>query len=67
MKYVGNLSQSEAKKYSDRQYTHSTTRHGKEVRWYDCWIHADEMKPAFGEELDKGKVSLLDRIFRSRK
>ena len=65
MIYAGNRSESDAAKYADRKYTHSTFHHGKEVRWYDCWSHADEQRPAFGEELDKRKVKAFDSIFRN--
>lgn len=66
MIYAGNRPESEAKTYKDRQYTHSTYHHGKEVRWYDCWTHEDEHRPAFREdELQKHKVREIDRLFRN--
>lgn len=64
MRYVGNLSESSAAHYKDRRYTHSTQHVGKEVRWYDCWSHDDELRDTFTENLNVGKVRAIDRIFR---
>lgn len=64
MRYAGNLSESYAAHYTDRRYTHSTVHAGKEVRWYDCWSHADEARPTFTENLNIPKVRAIDRIFR---
>lgn len=67
MRYVGNLSESAAESYKDRRYTHSTTHKGQEVRWYDCWEHSDELGPAFGEDLNKSRVSAFDQVFNKDK
>ena len=68
MRYVGNFSESYAASYQDRRYTHSTWRHGKEVRWYDCWSHDDEQKPVFpDDDVNKPKVSAFDQIFNNEK
>lgn len=64
MIYAGNMSESYAAAYTDRTYTHSTFHRGKEVRWYDCWTHEDEPKPAFGENLNVTKTRQVDRIIR---
>jgi len=64
MRYVGNLSESYAAQYADKQYTHSTQHHGKEVRWYDCWSHSDETRPTFGDSLNIQKTRQVDRIIR---
>ena len=65
MTYVGNLSESYAAHYNDRRYTHSTQHAGKEVRWYDCWSHSDEVQPTFTDNLNIPKVRAIDRIFRN--
>lgn len=64
MIYVGNLNESYAAQYKDRTYTHSTSHAGKEVRWYDCWSHSDEMPPTFTDNLNPKKIKQIDRIFR---
>jgi hypothetical protein len=65
MIYVGNMSESYAAHYADKKYTHSTVHAGKEVRWYDCWSHADETRPTFSDDhLNINKVRQIDRIFR---
>ena len=64
MIYAGNMSESYAAHYKDRQYTHSEFYRGKEVRWYDVWTHEDETKPAFGENLNVTKTRQVDRIIR---
>lgn len=67
MRYVGNLVESEAKAYKDREYTHTEHIKGRDVRFYDCWSHSDELPPAFGENLNKQKINWLDQIFRQQK
>ena len=41
MRYVGNLTQSHAANYKDKQYTHTERINGRYVNFYDCWTHAD--------------------------
>jgi len=65
MLFVGNLNESSARHYNDRRYTHTSVVHGKEVRYYDCWTNEDQHRPAFGDTLDKKKVSDLDRHIRN--
>lgn len=67
MRYVGNLPEYEAKAYKDRKFTHTERVHGRDVSYYDCWSHSDELPPAFGENLNKQKIIWLDKIFRQQK
>lgn len=65
MRYVGNLTESDSRHYKDRRFTHTDKVHGRDVNYYDCWTHEDEIPPAFGEELNKAKVSAFDSIFKN--
>ena len=62
--FVGNKVESLAKGYPKREYTHSETYRGKEVRYYDCYrIREDYVPDVFsGDELEKRKVSKVEKI-----
>lgn len=64
MRFVGNLTESEARNYRDKKYTHTEFIRGRDVNFYDCWTSEDEIKPTFGEELNQKKVRQIDRIIR---
>ena len=64
MNYQGNHCESHAKAYKVRQYTHSETLHGREVKYFDCWSDQQDPPPAFGESLSAQKVREVDNALR---
>lgn len=61
--FAGNWPSSLAKVYKQREYTHSRTVKGKEVKYFDCYrIREDFVRPLFEEEnkLDKAKTKRIE-------
>jgi len=64
--YVGCFDISYARHYTRREYSHSETRHGKEVRYYHCWraVHFQSGPFAENEEPNKSKIKNFEKIWR---
>ncbi len=65
--YAGCLQASQARAYNRKEYSHSETVHGKEVKYYHCWTkRTDGVAPPFkeNEEPNRAKIRGLDAFWR---
>ena len=67
MKYAGNFTESFARNYADRKYTHTKKIKGRDVHFFDCWTRENEPpNPVFSDELDIKKVRIIDNYIAER-
>ena len=63
MKYIGELPESEAKRYNCKSFTETRrSKSGRMVNYYDCWTHDNE--DIDWDRLSKARVNQLDRQLR---
>jgi hypothetical protein len=57
--YIGVFPSSDASRYKDRRFSHTSNG----VNYYDCWKLENKIADAFGDKLDITKVKAVEQVF----